>query len=234
MSDFSFTPEPVEIPTTVKVKLRARIHHVGPVLPFDDIKFLLDRCTYLFSATSPKGNPQDVRAAQRLQLVTVKDGSSTRNELSYKEVCDIITDDKASRDAGEPSLPDPCLNAFMNFKLAVDSVIPYTVANLVHDVGVDRVLQVLGRDHTERTVRERLRHHADWGASDLAMLRLAFPQLDLEATCHEQLFWQSCLHKGPFRNLAEMELAAVPAGLVKFAIKRGLIPSATRVENGEM
>ena len=116
-----------------------------------------------------------LRAGQHVQIQT----SADVMRLSYAQVRDILR-----LPAAELAESDPLLVANLREWFdAVEAAAPYTITELAYDVDAETICRVLDIGIGGLAARQRGR--TKWPASDLFLLKLQFPQLDVEATCRE-------------------------------------------------
>lgn len=96
----------------------------------------------------------------------------------YVDIRNMLAMPEAAEDL-DPLL----LSALREWTQAVERAAPYTITELAYDVSAERLCTLLGIGLAGLAARQR--GNTKWPVSDLYVLKMQFPSLDLEATCRE-------------------------------------------------
>ena len=116
-----------------------------------------------------------LRSGQHIQIQSASDVM----RLPYTQVRDVLRLPPEDLQEQDPAV----ISAFREWADAVEEAAPYTLTELAYDVDAETLCRILNIGIGGLASRQRGR--TKWPVSDLYLLKLQFPRLDLEATCRE-------------------------------------------------
>lgn len=169
------------------------------VIPFQQTVITLEGGAELTCRVGAAKTPPDVRSTQVFELWR---GKHEVTRMTYKEIVAMTSDPEAMDGL------DPAVGAvFMGFRSSVDSVIPYDIQNLAHDITIQGIMQLL-RETAGATIQGKLCHRVSWHPDELAILKLKYPQLDLESTIMRHAYVRSLRRVGLWGALGTPDILA--------------------------